>query len=68
MGFTVRKSFNFGLFRINLSKSGIGISLGIPGFRVGIRPTGSAYLHSGKYGIQYRKEFGKELGRKLLKG
>lgn len=34
MGFRLRKSINFGGgFRINLSKSGIGYSLGVPGLR-----------------------------------
>lgn len=33
MGFRFRKSINFGGFRINLSKSGIGYSFGFPGYR-----------------------------------
>ena len=34
MGLRFRKSINIGPLRINLSKSGIGISLGVKGFRV----------------------------------
>ena len=34
MGLRFRKSFNIGPLRINLSKSGIGFSLGFKGFRV----------------------------------
>ena len=34
MGFRFRKSFNFGPLRINLSKSGVGYSFGIKGYRV----------------------------------
>ena len=34
MGLRFRKSFTFGPLRINLSKSGIGISLGVKGFRI----------------------------------
>ena len=35
MGWRYRKSINLGLgFRINLSKSGIGYSWGVPGYRV----------------------------------
>jgi hypothetical protein len=34
MGFTYRKSVNFGPFRVNLSKSGVGYSVGGKGFRV----------------------------------
>lgn len=35
MGFRFRKSFNLGLgFKVNLSKSGVGYSWGIPGYRI----------------------------------
>ncbi|MBR2888803.1 MAG: DUF4236 domain-containing protein [Oscillospiraceae bacterium] len=34
MGLRFRKSFNIGPLRINISKSGIGFSLGVKGFRV----------------------------------
>jgi hypothetical protein len=40
MGFIYRKSFNRGLFRVNLSKSGVGYSVGGRGFRVGITSRG----------------------------
>ncbi len=40
MGFRFRKSINLGLFRINLSKSGVGFSVGIPGCRVTRTATG----------------------------
>lgn len=33
MGFIFRKSINFGPFRINLSKNGVGMSMGVPGLR-----------------------------------
>ena len=35
MGLRFRKSINIGPLRINLSKSGIGFSVGVKGFRVG---------------------------------
>jgi hypothetical protein len=38
VGFYVRKSVKAGPFRFNLSKSGIGVSAGVPGFRVGTGP------------------------------
>lgn len=42
MGFGFRKSLNLGGgFRLNFSKSGIGISAGFKGFRVGIGPGGA---------------------------
>lgn len=33
MGFRFRKSVNFGLFRVNASKTGLGWSVGVPGAR-----------------------------------
>lgn len=41
MGFSFRKSFNLGGARINLSKSGIGASAGVKGFRVTKTANGS---------------------------
>ena len=35
MGLRFRKSINIGPLRINLSKSGVGFSVGVKGFRVG---------------------------------
>jgi hypothetical protein len=35
MGLRFRKSFTFGPLRINVSKSGVGFSLGVKGFRIG---------------------------------
>jgi hypothetical protein len=42
-----------GLFRINFSSVGVGISAGIPGFRVGAGPRGN-YIQMGAHGIYYR--------------
>ncbi len=43
MGFTYRKSVSVGPFRLNLSKRGIGVSSGVPGFRVSQSATGRRY-------------------------
>lgn len=40
MGFFFRRSISFGPFCINFSKSGIGASVGVRGFRTGISGTG----------------------------
>ncbi len=53
MSFYLRKSVKAGPFRINLSKSGIGVSAGIPGLRIGTGPRGS-YVRMGRSGIYYR--------------
>jgi hypothetical protein len=59
MGFYVRKSVKAGPFRFNLSKSGLGVSAGIPGFRVGSGPRGN-YIHAGRGGVYYRASLGKK--------
>ena len=57
MGFYVRKSLKAGPFRFNLSKSGVGVSAGVPGFRVGTGPRGN-YVHVGRNGVYYRASLG----------
>ncbi len=54
MGFYLRKSLSVGPFRFNLSKSGIGLSTGIKGFRIGTGPKGN-YVHMGRGGIYFRQ-------------
>ncbi len=53
MGFRIRKSIKAGPFRFNLSGSGVGVSVGIPGLRVGTGPRGN-YVHVGGSGLYYR--------------
>lgn len=60
MAFYLRKSVRLGPVRFNLSKGGIGASVGVKGFRVGVRPNGKSYLHAGRYGLYYRQELGGE--------
>jgi len=54
MGFYLRKSLSVGPFRFNLSRSGIGLSTGVKGFRVGTGPRGN-YVHMGRGGIYFRQ-------------
>lgn len=58
MSWYFRKSVKVGLVRLNFSKSGIGASVGITGFRIGIKPNGKSYIHAGRGGLYYREEFG----------
>ena len=55
MGFSFKKSKNFGGFKVNLSKSGIGFSTGVKGFRVSAGPNG-VNLNAGRNGRYYRKK------------
>src|SRR5437868_2573793 len=57
MGLFFRKSLRLGPLRINLSKSGIGVSAGVKGLRVGTGPRGS-YVSGGRHGIYYRRSLG----------
>ena len=43
MGFSYRKSINLGAFRVNISKSGVGYSVGGKGFRTGTTASGRRY-------------------------
>jgi hypothetical protein len=54
MSFYIRKSLRAGPLRFNISKSGIGVSAGITGFRVGTGPRGN-YIHMGRNGFYYRQ-------------
>lgn len=58
MGWYFRKSLRLGPVRFNLSKKGVGSSIGVKGFRVGIKANGKGYIHAGRYGTYYKKEFG----------
>jgi len=53
MGFYLRRSVRVGPVRFNLSTSGIGMSTGIKGFRVGTGPRGN-HVQMGRGGIYYR--------------
>jgi Protein of unknown function (DUF4236) len=54
MGFYLRKSVKVGPLRFNFSKSGIGVSAGVRGLRIGTGPRGN-YIHMGRYGLYYRQ-------------
>lgn len=43
MGWSYRKSINLGPFRVNISKSGVGYSVGGAGFRTGTSSRGRRY-------------------------
>lgn len=55
MAFSFRKSKKVGLFRFNFSSSGLGVSAGVKGARIGVGPKGT-YVSLSKSGFQYRKK------------
>jgi hypothetical protein len=63
VGFYIRKGFSFGPLRLNLSRSGLGASFGVTGARIGIKPSGSTYLHVGRAGLYYRQTLTPSLAR-----
>lgn len=63
MGFYLRKSFRAGPIRFNLSRSGVGVSAGVTGARVGLSSTGQIMAHGGRGGIYYRKSLSSRPGR-----
>jgi hypothetical protein len=57
MPFYLRKTVSAGPFRFNLSKSGVGVSVGVKGLRIGTGPRGH-YVHAGRGGLYYRASLG----------
>lgn len=55
MGWSYRKSFGSGPFRVNFSKSGVSYSVGVKGARVNFGPKGT-YVNLSSHGISYRKK------------
>jgi hypothetical protein len=63
MGIRFRKSFKAGPVRVNLSKSGVGASVGVKGARVGIDAKGNSYTAGGKGGVYFRENLGSKDGK-----
>lgn len=57
MGLSFSRSVRFGPVRFNFSGSGIGVSTGIKGLRIGTGPRG-AYISAGRGGFRYRASLG----------
>lgn len=68
MGFYYRKSIGLGPFRVNFSKSGVGYSVGGPGFRTGVSSTGKKYTTFGipGTGMGYRTASSAKPGKGCL--
>lgn len=62
MAFSIRKSISAGPFRFNLSKSGLGLSVGVKGLRFGTGPCGH-YIHAGSAGFRYRATIDPKIGQ-----
>ncbi len=62
MGFYFRKSVNLGGLRFNFSKSGVSVSTGVKGFRIGSGPRGN-YIQMGRNGVYYKKTWGNSKSR-----
>ncbi|OGB89607.1 MAG: hypothetical protein A3H39_10085 [candidate division NC10 bacterium RIFCSPLOWO2_02_FULL_66_22] len=56
MDFDIRKSFTIGLLRLNLSKSGLGTSMGVKGARLGLSAKGTLYAHLSRGGLYHRQD------------
>jgi hypothetical protein len=55
MGWFLRKSIRLGPLRLNLSKRGLGASVGVKGLRAGIDASGKPYAAGGRGGIYFRE-------------
>ena len=55
MGVYFRKSIKLGPMRLNLSKRGVGMSVGVKGLRIGTRAGGrGTYISGGRKGVYFR--------------
>jgi hypothetical protein len=63
MGFYIRKSFRAGPIRLNLSRRGLGASIGVKGARLGISSAGRAYVAGGAAGVYFRSNLAGGAGR-----
>ena len=68
MGFFYRKSIKLGPFRVNVSKSGVGYSIGGAGLRTGVSSRGRRYttFNLPGTGIGYRTNSGAGKGKGCL--
>lgn len=55
MAWFLRKSFRLGQLRLNLSKRGLGASIGVKGLRAGVDASGKPYVTGGREGIYFRE-------------
>ena len=55
MGLYLRAVQNFGPVRLTVSQAGIGVSVGVPGVRIGRDARGQFYLDAGLGPVRYRK-------------
>jgi hypothetical protein len=55
MNLFYRKALHLGPLRLNLSKSGLGASVGVTGARVGVDAKGKGYVAGGRNGIYFRE-------------
>ncbi|WP_410669075.1 DUF4236 domain-containing protein [Amycolatopsis sp. cmx-4-68] len=63
MSIYLRTSIRLGPVRVGVSKSGIGVSAGVPGLRLGTGPRGS-YVRVGVGGVSYRATLGGHRARR----
>ena len=51
----LRRSIRVGPLRLNLSKRGVGASVGVKGLRAGVDASGKPYVAGGRGGIYFRE-------------
>lgn len=56
MRWSVSESWKLGPLRFTVSKSGVSLSVGVPGARVGLNSKGQARVRVGKKGFSWQKQ------------
>jgi len=59
MGWFIRKAIRLGPLRLNLSRSGLGASVGVKGLRIGQDAHGHPYVFGGRGGLYFRERLGR---------
>jgi hypothetical protein len=59
MGFSYRRSFGSGAFRMNVSNRSVSYSVGVKGARINVGSKGT-YVNLNAYGINYRRQLGSQ--------
>lgn len=63
MGWSFRRSMGIGPVRLNVSRSGVGASVGVKGFRVGMNARGRRYMSASAFGLTFRQTSKSRPGR-----
>lgn len=63
MGWYFKRTVKLGPVNLNLSRRGVGYSVGLPGLRIGKGARGRKYVTASRHGVYYRRLLDQRKGR-----